>query len=360
MPMASCVHNGDNETKIALSQSMATTFRDNQGIEIEIKDSSQLIEFWIPRDVNLPDITPYYVNITEQLIHNNSFEKQHLFPIGFSKTGLNSSIHLEISPLNSSIGYLVLLKLNMTPRINSTFQDYTFWKMFCPSGNIFSLMKYLLITLYYFSDLQYSANLKKQAYLFFMNSKEIGGYRGFVGIGIRELNNDEIFQYCLNFIKPTVPPSSNNPVLFSSDFIFFAYTSGCYYIDGSTGKWSTYGVEIMSDSTLSYTHCKSNHLTTFAGGLDVLSVSINFYLVFSNSSFEQNKTIYLTVLILFCLYILFSIWGRWMDKQDYLKIGVTPLIDNFSNHEYFYEIIVFTSNRVNAGTNSKVINNLFK
>jgi hypothetical protein len=202
--------------------------------------------------------------------------------------------------------------------------------------------------------------LKKQTYLFLVNSKEIGDYRGFIGIGLRELNNDEISQYCLNSVKPTVPPNPNNPVLFSSDFIFFAYTSGCYYIDESTGKWSSYGVEVMNDTTLTYTHCKSNHLTTFAGGLDVLPVSINFYLVFSNPSFEQNKTIYLTVLILFCLYILFSIWGRWMDKQDYLKIGVTPLIDNYSNYEYFYEIIVFTGNRVNAGTDSKVIINEFK
>jgi hypothetical protein len=49
-----------------------------------------------------------------------------------------------------------------------------------------------------------------------------------------------------------------------------------------------------------------------------------------------------------------------MDKQDYLKIGVTPLIDNYSNYEHIYEIIVFTGNRVDGGTNSKVIINEFK
>jgi hypothetical protein len=63
----------------------------------------------------------------------------------------------------------------------------------------------------------------------------------------------------------------------------------------------------------------------------------------------------LTVLILFALYILFSIWGRWMDKQDFLKIGVTPLIDNHPIDDYFYEIVAITGNRVNAGTDSKVI-----
>jgi hypothetical protein len=141
---------------------------------------------------------------------------------------------------------------------------------------------------------------------------------------------------------------------FTSDFHLLVYSSGCYYIDQSTGKWSSYGLEIINDTSLLYTHCKSNHLTTFAGGLDIFPLSINFNYVFANLSFGQNKTIYLTIIILFALYILSSIWGRWMDVNDNLKIGVAPLIDNKRNHDYFYEIIVFTGNRFNAGTDSRV------
>ena len=132
--MASCVHNGNNETKIGLSHSMAMTFSDNNGDEIEIAESSKLIEIWIPRDLNLPAVSPHYVNISKKENHNNDSESK-LFPIGLNVTALNSSIHVEISPLNSSIGYLVLLKFNMTPRINSTFKDYDHWNMFCPSGS---------------------------------------------------------------------------------------------------------------------------------------------------------------------------------------------------------------------------------
>jgi hypothetical protein len=136
-PMASCVHNGNNETKIGFSQSIGISFRENNGNEIEIKNSSQLIDIWIPRDLNLPKVNLNYVNITKQLNDktNNDTEIQ-LFPIGLNTTTLNSSIHLILSPLNNSIGYLVLLKLNMTPKINSTFQDYDHWRIFCPSGNI--------------------------------------------------------------------------------------------------------------------------------------------------------------------------------------------------------------------------------
>ena len=95
-------------------------------------------------------------------------------------------------------------------------------------------------------------------------------------------------------------------------------------------------------------------MTTFAGALDILPPKIDFNFAFANSAFIANKTIYLTVIILFALYIVSSIWGRFMDRQDYLKIGVTPLIDNKPEDDYFYEIIVFTGNRINAGTDSKV------
>jgi magnesium-transporting ATPase (P-type) len=206
--------------------------------------------------------------------------------------------------------------------------------------------------------------MARQSYLFFLNSQDFGYYKGFVGLGLRELDNDEFIKYCLNSSKPNKPPyyiqqKSSNKYLLTSDFYFVVYTSGCYYIDQSTGKWSSYGLEVMNDTTLSYTHCKSNHLTTFASGFEILPFALDFNYVFANSSFEQNKTIYLTVLILFALYILFSIWGRWMDKQDFLKIGVTPLIDNNPIDDYFYEILVITGNRVNAGTDSKVIPYLF-
>ena len=132
--MASCVHNGNNETKIGLSHSMAITFSNNNGDEIEIAESAKFIEIWIPRDLNQPTVNPYYVNISKQANNNNDSDS-HLFPIGLNVTTLNSSIHVEISPLNFSIGYLVMLKFNMTPKINSTFKDYDHWNMFCPFGN---------------------------------------------------------------------------------------------------------------------------------------------------------------------------------------------------------------------------------
>jgi hypothetical protein len=136
-PMASCLHNGNNETKIGLSQSIGISFSENNGNEIEIKNTQKLIDIWIPRDLNLPKVNANYVNITKLMNKNTTNDTStQLYPIGLNKTTFNSSIHLILSPLNNSIGYLILLKLNTTPRVNSTFQDYDHWKIFCPSGNI--------------------------------------------------------------------------------------------------------------------------------------------------------------------------------------------------------------------------------
>lgn len=132
MPMASCEHNGNNETKIGFSHSLAITFSDNSGNEIEITNSHQIIDIWIPRELKMPVSKAQYVNITKE--NNSTRTGKQLFPISFNISTSNASIHLEISPVNNSVGYIMLIKFGMTPRINSTFQDYDNWALFCPSG----------------------------------------------------------------------------------------------------------------------------------------------------------------------------------------------------------------------------------
>ncbi|CAF3982665.1 unnamed protein product [Rotaria sordida] len=48
------------------------------------------------------------------------------------------------------------------------------------------------------------------------------------------------------------------------------------------------------------------------------------------------------------------IYARFKDKKDIEKLGVTPLSDNIRSDQYFYEILVFTGRRSNAGTKSKI------
>ena len=184
---------------------------------------------------------------------------------------------------------------------------------------------------------------------------QVNGFQGFVGYSIRELNSNESSLYCLNTNeKQLSPPLSQNRTNFTSDFMIRSYTSGCYYYETSTGKWSSFGMELYEDTNLDYAHCSSNHLTSFAGGLFITPSTINYQYVFANASITQNPTIYATVIFIACLYVVFAIWSRLKDNQDSKKMGIYSLKDNSANDSYFYEFIVFTGNRSESGTNSKV------
>jgi polycystin 1L2 len=200
-------------------------------------------------------------------------------------------------------------------------------------------------------------------FTFFQNMTQINGYKGFVGYSIRELDSNEMFWYCNNTNNNTSlnsPPLRQTKMNFTSDFMLRAYSSGCYYYDVNTGKWSSNGMDIYEDTNLIQTHCSSNHLTSFAGGLVLLPSIINFEYAFSQPSPIQNPLIYSTILFVTLIYILFAVWARWMDLRDIKKMNITFMKDNHPNNSYFYELIVFTGDKKESGTNSKVNSNLSK
>jgi hypothetical protein len=193
---------------------------------------------------------------------------------------------------------------------------------------------------------------------------QINGHKGLLGFAIREIDSNILAKinctekniYTLNFFN-TEESISNvmNGTSFLSDFSMRVYTSGCYYMDVETGKWLSDGMEVLETTNITHTHCVSNHLTSFAGGWMVLPPQINFEYVLANASFLKNPTIYITVIVMVCLYILLAIWSRWMDRKDEQKVGITILDqdENFEN-KYIYEIIFFTGARKDAATDSKV------
>ena len=185
---------------------------------------------------------------------------------------------------------------------------------------------------------------------------QINGFKGFVGYGIRELSLNEINFYCsLNKSRKINKfPLISYKINFSSDFMVRSYSSGCYYYDLNTGKWNSDGMDIYEDTNLEQTHCMSNHLTLFAGGLVLIPSSINYQYVLVNSSFSKNTIIYTSVIFITCVYILFAIWSHYMDLKDMKKMNLVQLKDNNPYDSYFYELIVFTGNRSESGTHSKV------
>ena len=73
--------------------------------------------------------------------------------------------------------------------------------------------------------------------------------------------------------------------------------------------------------------------------------TINFDYVWANADFMRNPTIYATVIVCVCLFILLAVFARIMDIRDNNRLGLNLLPDNEPNNSYCYEIIVFTGNR---------------
>ena len=191
-------------------------------------------------------------------------------------------------------------------------------------------------------------------YLFFQNTTEVNGFKGFVGYGLRELDLNETNFYCTDTKYRSEILLTQTRVNFTTDFMIRSYSSGCYYYDLDTGKWSSYGMQINEDSNTEQTHCSSSHLTLFAGGLVFTPSTINFKYYYTNTSLNQNRTIFLVVLLFAFLYIFFAIWSWFKDRRDKKKLGVYWLTDNFPNDSYFYQLFVFTGTKSESETKSKV------
>ncbi len=131
------------------------------------------------------------------------------------------------------------------------------------------------------------------------------------------------------------------------------YTSGCYYLD-ENNQWQSDGLVVGPLTNYDQTHCFSTHLTKFTGGFTALPAPINWNYVFANADFMKNKTVYLTVICIAVIYIILLIYAQFKDRKDLEKLGITPLPDNHQSDSYFYQILIFTGQRKDSGTKSKV------
>jgi hypothetical protein len=118
-------HNGNNETRIGLSNSIGLTVYDQNNKEIPITNS--LIKVVIHRDPNLFHIPYKYINATQFKLSSGFLQN------AFNITSTNASIHIELKPIDESIGYLIALKFGSSPIINETYSSYDEFKLICPS-----------------------------------------------------------------------------------------------------------------------------------------------------------------------------------------------------------------------------------
>ncbi|CAF3754605.1 unnamed protein product [Adineta steineri] len=312
-----------------LSRSIALSIIDQNGNQVSFQaNENNPIQLIIPRDPNVLIPSMYLQNVTSiNSTINNLLFNYHYINITSS---LPISVHFEIHSLNRSLAYLFIYKFDQTPLLNSSINIIDGWTMFCPY------------------------NLTNDdIYRYFIDNQQAPGHQSLI-FGIRELNSTEINNYCLNNSSiNTSLPITDEPYDFTSNYELRIYTSGCYYLD-ENNNWKSDGLTVGPLTNLYKTECLSTHLTTFAGGFIVLPAPINWSYVFANADFSKNKTVYLTMIFTSIIYIALLIYARFKDKKDIEKLGVTPLADNNKSDHYYYQILVFTGQRTNAGTDSKV------
>lgn len=128
-PMAISGHNGNNETLIGMSNSLGLSFNDLNMNKVEVSLTTTPIDILIKRDLSVQTNSFNYVNATQ--IQLSSFYLTNAFNL----TTTNASIHIELKPLNFSIGYLIVVKLGYVPILNSTFNDFSSFRILCPSNS---------------------------------------------------------------------------------------------------------------------------------------------------------------------------------------------------------------------------------
>ncbi|UJR18997.1 hypothetical protein I4U23_022127 [Adineta vaga] len=313
-----------------LSRSISFSILDDNQSEISIRTiTNRSIEIIIPRDPNRIIPTMVLRNVTTTI--SNSTPHRLIFDLHYLNLTklLPISIHWEIQPLNTSLAYLFIYRFDQIPQLNSSIKQIDGWTLFCPD------------------------NLTNDnIYTYYIDNQRTIGHQSVI-YGLRELNATEIDQLCSNFSSITNPPISNEPINFTSNYFSRIYTSGCYYLNENQ-QWKSDGLLVGPLTNHNQTQCYSTHLTTFAGGFAILPESVDWNYVFANADFMKNKTIYLTVICVSIIYIILILYSRYYDKNDVEKLGVTILPDNHKEDDYFYQIIVFTGQRTNAGTKSNV------
>lgn len=127
----------------------------------------------------------------------------------------------------------------------------------------------------------------------------------------------------------------------------------CTFFFRQQYAWVADGVKV-SQNKYPATLCRASHLTSFGAGFFHTPNTIDFEFVFANPSFNDNMTIYMTVIVCVSLWILLMVWSTWQDWKDRQKLRSLPMPDNESTNGFLYEILTFTGHWDGSSCDSAV------
>lgn len=327
-----------------LSTSISLSLFDENGNEISIEtNSADPIELIIPRDpnVNLPSWTFQNTSSISSSAHNQIYNLHYMN----ISSEVNRSIHWEIQPLDRSVAYQLIYKFDQSPQLNSSVTVIDGWTLLCPSSELNRC------SMIFWKTCSFVDLTNESIYQYYVDNLQSFGHRSLI-FGLRELNCTEEIELCSS-VSLRSAPITDERYNFTSTYQLRVYTSGCYYLS-ERNEWKSDGLIVGPKTNLVQTQCLSSHLSKFSGGYELLPSPINWNYVFANGDFLKNKTIYLTVICVCVIYLILLIYCRYKDRQDLQRLGVTPMVDNHPSDQYLYQILVFTGQRKDSGTKSKV------
>jgi hypothetical protein len=118
--------NGNSAANIQSSNAIDYSLFDENNNEIAVNNVPNKIQFVIEKTINQSESEYQLINATQMNTTGTNFVNYT-----FTITS-NVSIHVQIRPddLNSSIGYLAMLKFGEIPNVTL----FDLWDFFCPSG----------------------------------------------------------------------------------------------------------------------------------------------------------------------------------------------------------------------------------
>ena len=111
------------------SSILSLTLHDQSGELINIKNTTNPFEIFIPRQMNTLMPSMIYQNV--KLFSTNSKFKYHYINLTH-QINLSISLHIEIQPENLDLSYLIIIRFNGLPDLQTNLIDD--WKLLCPKG----------------------------------------------------------------------------------------------------------------------------------------------------------------------------------------------------------------------------------
>ncbi len=223
-----------------LSTSISLSILDHNGNELSLRTTSDHpYRLIIPRDPNflLPSMS--LQNVTSlnstSLPHHLLFNLHHI-DIRQSNN-LTVSIHIEMKPLDASVGYLLIYRFDSSPQLNSSINQIDGWSLFCPSSKLSSFFL-LLHSLQSLLDIS-----NDNIYRYFLDNQLSEGHESLI-FGLRELNSTQLNSSCSHQSLNQTVPIFDQPFIFTSNYELRIYTSGCYYFDEMNHQWKSDGLVV--------------------------------------------------------------------------------------------------------------------